>query len=1762
MFLWLFVINAWATLPTLYEKEPNNTPLQATPFSGETLLTGLIKKGDQDAYMWILDKDDSKYMWDLELTGVANAMTRIDIMKVIFTPDGTAVEDYKKFFSFGTRTGSKPVHLNDLLFDEGEYLIAITSKSKNKVSQAQSYQLILKQKREVSPQKSDKKERAKRVSSRNYYPYIFEHKTGWFMFSVDKQGSHKLWTLSGVTTIGHQTQVSVEDKDGNVLGKGVTNKFGKYKFIDMELEEGKYFIKYSGNVKGIKHAAKLLSTGTVKIDANEVEPNNEYQDANAISYKKTIHGKADRRGDHDVFKFLLPKKYEDKIFDITLDTDDKGLHFVLLDADGDKLHESKDDSNFTMSNLSLKTGKPYYISIYTDKNASVYSFKLSELRDAKPQIEIEPNDELQDAYSIEVQKEIKGFLEGYEDDCFVFDIVIPNRLWNIAVSGEKVKQLELYKAAQPNNRMFDIRKSKNNPLELKNLLLLPGKYGVCLGGKNASYTLQVDEANLSESNITSLADIEHEPNQDKSQTNALHFGQTIKGTLENRGNEDYFHFTLYNDEHIRLTGIPPEDGDIRFKISSNLITHSARPKIGEKSVLEGVYPPGRYTIEVWTDKTSVGLYSLKLERLNRFDTIDIEPNDDYNLAGQIPHTFALKGHSNTKDDDYYKFPSSMTKETNITISGENLEDHIRIYPNSKDSSLALTWDKENKTYSTKLLSPSDSYIVVDNGIGYYEYNLSFTEYKPHLVNPLNITVDIKKQSGDIAAYSGYGQKINVLVDIYSEEACQLSMVSHISDKTWKLDGEQSISLKANEKKKISLSLMIPKNIENRPVVVSLKFSNESGDFKTVSLTIHPKLNVSPLNTYDDWGLPESLLGGFNVARLDFGAQRVLEHNETELGYVEDIMVRTHMLFDNFTYKGKGFHLYSRRKQSDENVTIKLQGDTLQEVVGVILNPVGERNDNEQLKTFSVALSKDGKQYKTVYSGVLGLQTKDQAFAFDNAYKAKYARLTLHSNYANETKGEIGLGEWKVIAKQESVNIKKPFNIANPKFGGHVVKASEGLSTSWDSYILTPKYDIGSGSKYLYKKNKTLSWVVGFKNERMAKITALRWREPKESKKEKWMKSIHVLISTQTPNGPWEEISLWIKADANVSLYVLKKPLWARYVKFVYDIKEDDHRVLPEILQIFEAKPSTEYKSILGEWGEKSYRAFYEYKQEKIQKKISVIKGNETKEHAYALEMNQTIKGRVSVFNHEEDWYKMVIEKENVVFTSHVAGKSSVDVLYELYDSNGTKVVPIVHLKKPQIHTYRYDLHKGTYWAKVKQPPVSVIFAWDNSGSVSPYHAQIFNGVNNYTQTIQPHIDAVNLLCFNHEEKFILDDFSDKPAQIQTIFNNFNRDCDDSDAERPLRKASEVLKNRDGIKGVIIIGDAVGSRDIKLWNVLKEVNPKVFSIRVQSQYRDNQMYEGIMQSWSRVNNGTYNMVSNGTELYKAINRASAILRRPVYYTLKSESKYKKPKGPGTLAVMFDKRKKAPISKNFAVELILDASGSMLQRIGGKRRIAIARDVLKKAVRDIIPAKTLVALRVFGHKQADSCRTDLEVKLQPLNTYKMMGVISRVNAKNLAKTPIADSLAKVASDLKEVKGKKVVILVTDGKETCEGNPAKVIANLKAQGIDIRVNIVGFAIDNKALKEEFKKWASIGNGSYFDARDQRSLDAAVKKALQVPFKIYNQTGKLMAKSMIGSEPIQLPAGVYKIVIEGVVPIVYEGIVVKGEEANQVILQQGGIN
>lgn len=236
-------------------------------------------------------------------------------------------------------------------------------------------------------------------------------------------------------------------------------------------------------------------------------------------------------------------------------------------------------------------------------------------------------------------------------------------------------------------------------------------------------------------------------------------------------------------------------------------------------------------------------------------------------------------------------------------------------------------------------------------------------------------------------------------------------------------------------------------------------------------------------------------------------------------------------------------------------------------------------------------------------------------------------------------------------------------------------------------------------------------------------------------------------------------------------------------------------------------------------------------------------------------------------------------------------------------------------------------------------------------------------------------------------------------------------------------------------------------------------------------------------------------------------------------------------PGTLQVVMENGKGAAFANGTALELILDASGSMLKRLDGTRRIEIAKQVLIDLVQTQIPANMPVALRVFGHREADSCRTDLEMPMTPLNPAKAKSLISKIQAKNLAKTPIAASLEAVEQDLAAAKGQRIVILMTDGEETCGGDPAEVLRRLKDKGIDVRVNIVGFAINDKGLKQTFKLWADEGNGAYFDAKNAQQLSASVSQALQIPFDVYDASNEWIAEGLVGGDAIELPAGSYTV-------------------------------
>lgn len=180
---------------------------------------------------------------------------------------------------------------------------------------------------------------------------------------------------------------------------------------------------------------------------------------------------------------------------------------------------------------------------------------------------------------------------------------------------------------------------------------------------------------------------------------------------------------------------------------------------------------------------------------------------------------------------------------------------------------------------------------------------------------------------------------------------------------------------------------------------------------------------------------------------------------------------------------------------------------------------------------------------------------------------------------------------------------------------------------------------------------------------------------------------------------------------------------------------------------------------------------------------------------------------------------------------------------------------------------------------------------------------------------------------------------------------------------------------------------------------------------------------------------------------------------------------------------------------ALLLIMDASGSMNREDDdGTPLIDGAKEALNGVV-DALPEGTPVGLRVYGHRVPDTdrargCRdTELIQPVEPLDGEEMKGTIADFEAKGF--TPIGRSLQEAADDLPP-EGPRTIVLVSDGEDTCAPPPpCEAARGLVADGIDVKVETVGFFIqDNPRAQEQLQCIAEETGGSYRGADSAAEL------------------------------------------------------------------------
>jgi hypothetical protein len=182
----------------------------------------------------------------------------------------------------------------------------------------------------------------------------------------------------------------------------------------------------------------------------------------------------------------------------------------------------------------------------------------------------------------------------------------------------------------------------------------------------------------------------------------------------------------------------------------------------------------------------------------------------------------------------------------------------------------------------------------------------------------------------------------------------------------------------------------------------------------------------------------------------------------------------------------------------------------------------------------------------------------------------------------------------------------------------------------------------------------------------------------------------------------------------------------------------------------------------------------------------------------------------------------------------------------------------------------------------------------------------------------------------------------------------------------------------------------------------------------------------------------------------------------------------------------------------VLFLLDASGSMSEQLEGKVKIDIAKEALSSVLSEI-PDDIALGMRVYGATYDQTLPEEENCKATELIVPIGKGTKDSIRSRAFSYspkgyTPIALSLSKAPQDFPSVDAKRYIILISDGKETCGGDPVAEINRLKLMGFKVVIHTVGFNVDEQT-RLQLQQIASAGGGMYLDAKNSAELGSSLK-------------------------------------------------------------------
>ncbi|TGM72657.1 VWA domain-containing protein [Leptospira mtsangambouensis] len=173
-------------------------------------------------------------------------------------------------------------------------------------------------------------------------------------------------------------------------------------------------------------------------------------------------------------------------------------------------------------------------------------------------------------------------------------------------------------------------------------------------------------------------------------------------------------------------------------------------------------------------------------------------------------------------------------------------------------------------------------------------------------------------------------------------------------------------------------------------------------------------------------------------------------------------------------------------------------------------------------------------------------------------------------------------------------------------------------------------------------------------------------------------------------------------------------------------------------------------------------------------------------------------------------------------------------------------------------------------------------------------------------------------------------------------------------------------------------------------------------------------------------------------------------------------------------------------------ILDASGSMSEKWDGKTRMAVAKEKLLQVLGGL-PKDVSVGLVAYGNRIAGCSSARLYHPIQrgaaSIVSQKISSIVPA------GSTPIAQTLNVVGEFLLNDVQETEIIFISDGVESCDGDPKAVLYQWKQSGKKFRMQILGIDIDPKG-EEDLKRLSILGDGHYYSLKGPEDYDSSFKR------------------------------------------------------------------